>query len=637
MDKSKFRSFALEARLLLEKQIEYKIQTFNLEENVTPEVKGDLFVYKFKNSILSLTESENNNRKVLLSKMSLGIDKIIEKAAYTWFNRLICIRFMEVNEIIPLSKNFKYLGFNVLSSVDGSQMPDILKFSNVSNENLDISINFDVYSKLENDNDKYKYLLLKVCDKMSKVFPDVFGGDTKYIDLLIPDNLLSTNSIINRIVNELDKNDFEEVQIIGWLYQYYNALKKSEAMEKKTQYKKNEIPYVTQLFTPDWIVRYMVENSLLRYYVEHNNSDLYNKTDKNNEPIFKYFVKDNIKISGDRIDPKDIRFLDPCMGSGHILVYAIDVLYEIYLDAGYSKKDIAINILTNNLYGLDIDDRAGQLAILSVLLKLREYDNDIFYKYYNLIHNNEENGNDCTNILSVMSLEESNDIPSNVIKYLREKLVKENNSKELVKVFDYIIDITKDAKEIGSALIIDTEIIELNICRTLIKIINQMDYSSAALYDKFDLENNKQKIISLIRECIMLADKYDVVVTNPPYLNSSKMTDKLKQYVNEYYEDVKSDLFAIFMKRNLVFSKNETYLGFMTPYVWMFIISYQELRKHIISCGIVSLIQLEYSALEEAIVPLCTFVIKKGELKNGIYYRLSDFKGGMNVQNKKFL
>ena len=135
-------------------------------------------------------------------------------------------------------------------------------------------------------------------------------------------------------MNELDKNDFEEVQIIGWLYQYYNALKKSEAMEKKTQYKKNEIPYVTQLFTPDWIVRYMVENSLLRYYVEHNNSDLYNKTDKNNEPIFKYFVKDNIKISGDRIDPKDIRFLDPCMGSGHILVYAIDVLYEIYLDAG---------------------------------------------------------------------------------------------------------------------------------------------------------------------------------------------------------------------------------------------------------------------------------------------------------------
>ena len=599
MDKVILKKFAIELRQDLMEKIKNKINTFYVNENFKNEQKGDLYILSNDKHSLSLTNDEYKKRELLIKRINeLGIEQVIEEAAYTWFNRIVAIRYMEINDYLPLTKDNQSLGIRVLSSKDNTPNPEIMKFTNLMNPDLNIDFKKEKYVELKNDNEKFKYVLLLVCKKLGRVIPQIFDGITDYIDILIPDNLLNDTGFVNKIVSEVPKNNYNQVEIIGWLYQYYNQTEKDRVISAKKQYKKNEIAYATQLFTPDWIVKYMVENSLGRYWIEHGG-------DKNLIKNWKYFIKDNIQEISEKITPTEIKCIDPCSGSGHILVYMFEVLYQIYLSYGYSKKDIAEQILKNNLYGLDIDDRAGQLSILSVLLKAREYDKNIFNK-------------EIVKELNIMSIQESNKISDTVLDNL--------NSEEEKELGRYLIERFKNAKEIGSLLILEKKDYSL---------LEQAIYKNNTI---FGIEL-REKINPLIKLAKIIQNKYNIVVTNPPYMNNSVMSLNLKNYIQENYKSVKNDLFSSFIMRNSFYGNEDSYLGFMTPYVWMFISSYEDLRKYIIEkINVSSLIQLEYSALEEATVPICSFTLKKSKNNDlGIFYDLSDFTGGMAIQEKVFL
>ena len=598
MDKAILKKFAIESRQDLMQKIESKIKLFFVDETFSKQQNGDVYVLSNEKHTLSLSKEDYDKRELLIKRIQeLGLEQVIEEAAYTWFNRIVAIRYMEINDYLPLTKDNQSLGIRVLSSKDNTPDPEIMKFTNLTNPELDIDFKKEKYIELKDDNDKFKYVLLLVCKKLGKVIPQVFDGVTDYIDILIPDNLLNDTGFITKIVTEVPEDNYNQVEIIGWLYQYYNQIEKDKVISAKKAYKKNEIPYATQLFTPDWIVKYMVENSLGKYWIEHTNND----SIMNN---WKYFITDNIEKQNEKVNPTEITFIDPCCGSGHILVYAFEVLYQIYESVGYNKSDIPELILTNNLYGLDIDDRAGQLSILSILLKAREYDKNIFNK--EIVRN-----------LNIMSVQESNNISQFTIDGLEDSL--KNTVIYLKKTFEY-------AKEIGSLIIP--------------KDINYSDIENY-IEQEITLETTELKtyLYPLIKEAKILSKQYDIVVTNPPYINSNFMSTNLKEYIITNFKDVKYDLFSAFIVRNCQFTKLNGRLGFMTPYVWMFISSYENLRKYLIdNLCITSLIQFEYSAFEEATVPICTFTLKKDNLsQQGIYYRLVDYKGGMKVQEQKFL
>ena len=617
MDKGILKKFAIESRKDLMEKIKNKINTFYINEEFKKEQKGEIYVLSNEKHSLSLTNEEYQKRELLIKRIKeLSLEQVIEEAAYTWFNRIIAIRYMEINDYLPLTKDNQSLGIRVLSSKDNTPDPEILKFTNLINPDLDINFKKEKYVELIDDNEKFKYVLLLVCKKLGRVIPQVFDGITDYIDILIPDNLLNDTGFITKIINEVPEENYNQVEILGWLYQYYNQTEKDRVISAKKAYKKNEIPYATQLFTPDWIVKYMVENSLGRYWVEHNGDGTVYPADNlhpsNNlypsssiTSNWKYFIKDNIENKEDKLNPTEITFIDPCCGSGHILVYAFEVFYQIYFKSGFNKNDIPELILKNNLYGLDIDDRAGQLSILSVLLKAREYDKNIFNK-------------EVVKNLNIMSIQESNTISEISIDNITT-----NNIKEQAK---YLIDNFRNAKEIGSLLILEN-------------------------YDYLQLEKNinndetifgielKEKLIPIIKTAKILTQKYDIVATNPPYMNKGTMSINLKNYIFEKYSNYKTDLFSSFIVRNINLAKNNSYLGFMTPYVWMFISSYEELREYIFAnVSIDSLIQFEYSAFEEAVVPICSFVLNNSkENKYGKYIKLSNYKGGMKEQEKKYL
>lgn len=599
MDKAILKKFAIESRQELMDKVRSKIKIFYVDEEFNSEQKGDIYILSNDKHSLSLTNEEFKKRELLIKRIKeLSLEQVIEEATYTWFNRIIAIRYMEINDILPLTKDNQSLGIRVLSSKENTPDPEILKFTNLLNPDLDIDFKKEKYIELKDDNEKFKYILLLICKKLGRVIPQVFDGITDYIDILIPDNLLNDTGFITKVVNEVPEENYNRVEIIGWLYQYYNQAEKDRVISSKKIYKKNEIAYATQLFTPDWIVKYMVENSLGRYWIEHSDD----KTLINN---WKYFIKDSLIENQTNLNPIDITFIDPCCGSGHILVYAFELLYQIYLKTGYNRNSISETILENNLYGLDIDDRAGQLSILSIILKAREYDKNIFNK-------------EIIKKLNIMSIQESNGINESILNNIN---LSEN--KEIAK---YLISIFKNAKEIGSLLLLENK-----------------DY---ALLEKEIYENNtifgielKEKIIPLIKLAKIMERKYSVVVTNPPYMNNNVMSQNLKNYVQNHFKNAKSDLFSSFIVRNSLYGEKNSYLGFMTPYVWMFISSYEELRKFIISKGkISSLIQLEYSALEEATVPICSFILNNNSLDNvGLYFKLTDFSGGMAIQEKKYL
>ena len=606
MNKTLLKDFAINSREDLMNQIRRKLSLFYISEEFNTKTIGDLYELTSSTSskTLRLSADEFKKRETLVRRYNelrkLGgnaEEQIVEEAAYTWFNRLVAIRYMELHNYLPLGKNNESLDIRVLSSNNDDLHPEILKYSNLTNSQLDIAFNAKKYGELSNDNGQFKYVLRLVCDKLKTVFPNVFGDATEFVDILIPENLLTSNSFLDKLI-QIPVDNFDEVEIIGWLYQYYNSAEKKKAMDKKGAYKKNQIPYVTQLFTPDWIVKYMVENSLGKYWLEHGGDAEITKN-------WKYYIKTDIEKKN-RLKPTDITFIDPCCGSGHILVYAFEVFYQIYESAGYAVADIPSLILNNNIYGLDIDDRAGQLSVLSLLLKAREKDAKLFSK------------TEITENLNVMSLQESHWLDEGIIS---------DFPKELQDTAKYLRAAFNDAKEIGSLLLVEPK-----------------DYYALAKFCNDNPNDPYMQIAShflgdLVKEANILSDKYDIVVTNPPYLPSSKQTPSLKKYVSKQYENSKADLCTAFMQNRLL--SGNGYLGMINMHSWMFISTYERLRGQLLaSSHIVSMLHLGSRAFEEIsgeVVQTTSFIISNGaSSRNSIYIRLVDEKDSRKKEEAFF-
>ena len=601
MNKSKIQRFAVDGHKLLYKQIaqrayQYGIEEGNVGKSDATEVRGRI-----------LSPLEKSQRAALIAEINTnGYPQTIERVTYIWFNRIVALRFMEVNNYLPSH-------IRVFSDASGTFKPEILNdVLHLEMEGLDKA---QIAEYIENNNTEelYRYLLLTQCAELKAALPDIFVFGTRdrdYTELLFPNNSLSGDSFIAKMLSETDeKEDWQDaVQIIGWLYQYYNDERKNEVINiYKGTVKKEDIPAATQLFTTDWVVRYMVDNSLGRYWIErHPESKLAEKleffvTPKNGE----------IKHIDEFVKPEDVKFLDPCMGSGHILVYAFDVLMEIYKESGYTERDAAAMIVQNNLFGLDIDDRASQLAYFAVMMKARSYDRRFLNRGIKP---------------NVLAIKESNGMSAAI----RDGLT---TDAQMNAISQYLVETFRDAKELGSIITAEPKDYD-----GYMAYLDDCDGQGQLSMDDSDwLQNTRPMLKALAHQAKVLAAKYPVVCTNPPYLN--KMEGRLKSFVTENYKDYSGDLFSVFTYRNLMFCKQDGYCGYMTPFVWMFIKTYEKLREFIIrNKSITTLVQMEYSAFEEATVPICSFVLKNGRTDdNGLYFKLSEFKGGMEVQKQKVL
>lgn len=613
MDKSAIRNFAIEARKMLMKSAETEAGFYGVTKNgcKSPIQKwNDFEVYETIAGTENRIYGADIKRRANLVKAveTLGFEQVIEETAYTWFNRIIAIRFMEVNDYLPTR-------VRVLSSETGSNTPDIVT------QSLDVDLNMtpeelEKVQKAKDENrydDAFRMLFIKQCNELNAILPGLFEKTDDYMELLLKLSYTS-DGVVRMLVDSIDENNFNvetegQVEIIGWMYQYYISEKHDEIINiYKGTIKKADIPAATQLFTTDWVVRYMVDNSLGRYWIERKpESNLAEKLD--------YFVsaKDReINYIDETIEPLDIKFFDPCMGSGHILVYAFDVLMEIYRECGYSDRDAALCIVQNNLYGMDIDKRAYQLAYFAVMMKARGYNRRALTQ-------------GVSNNLAVC--EESNSID----KFYCEGLT---TDKEKNEIGEYLIEVFRDAQELGTL-----QTIKYGNYKAFAEYLLNIE-SNAEQFDIFTMSwmmDVLPKMLRFAKQAYIMSQKFEVVCTNPPYLG--KLEGRLKDFVMNKYKEYSGDLFSVFMFRNFGFCKENGYSAFMTPFVWMFIKSYEELRNYIIkNKSITSLVQMEYSAFEEATVPICSFVLKNGaESRNGLYFRLSEFRGGMEVQKKKVL
>ena len=620
MNKNAIKKFAIEARKKLIASVSDKAGMLGITAAKCnePKQKGtDYEVYETTaGTEVTLNKKQCEQRRKLTEEIERqGYEAVMEEVAYTWFNRICAIRFMEVNDYLPTR-------VRVLSSEKpGKTEPDIITVA------PDIDLDFTetekeaiLDCKLRNNpqemDELFQKLFIRQCNKLSEILPELFEKTEDYSELLLNISYTDKDDIIYMLVNPesgIPEEDFNveksgQVEIIGWLYQYYNEERKNEVINiYKGTVKKEDIPAATQLFTTDWVVRYMVDNSLGRYWVERNpESKLADKL-----TLFIKPKSGDIAYIDEKIDPTEITFIDPCMGSGHILVYAFDVLMEIYRECGYSDRDAALNIVQNNLFGLDIDRRAHQLAYFAVMMKARSYNRRALTQR---IFNN------------LCEIRESNGYP----KFVCEGITTDVRQNEIGQ---YLLNTFRDAKELGSLISVE-----------------EQDYKSFAEYllscgteGQIDLFQNdwNQSIqplcLHLTKQAAILSKKYCVVATNPPYLG--KMQGQLKKFVTEQYKDYSGDLFAVFMYHNFDFCKKGGYSAFMTPFVWMFIKTYEKLRNYIIqNKSLITLVQMEYSAFEEATVPICSFVLKN-EKNTGkaMCIRLSDFMGGMEVQKEKVL
>ena len=597
MNKTAIKNFAVEARVQLIEAVKQRAYEYEITED--GENRADL--ESIGGHVLSAQVKEQ--RRELISQIQhKGYTQVMEEAAYTWFNRFIALRFMEVNSCLP-SK------VRVFTDENGAFKPEVLKQAmSVELDGLDKNKVLQLLDAQANE-ELYKYLLITQCNELNRSLPEMFETISNWTELLFPANLLRSDSVLDRMVTEIPEEDWQDaVQIIGWLYQYYNDKQKNEVINiYKGTVKKEDIPAATQLFTTDWVVRYMVDNSLGRYWIErHPESKLAEKLE--------FFVapkNGEIKHINEPVNPEDVKFFDPCMGSGHVLVYAFEVLMEIYKESGYTERDAAAMIVQNNLFGLDIDDRASQLAYFAVMMKARSYDRRFLSRGI------------TPNILAI---KESNYMGIAV----REELTADA---QMNAVSRYLADTFRDAKEMGSIITVEPKDYD-----GYIAYLDGCDgKGQIAVNDLAWLQNTRPMLKALAHQAKVLSGKYSVVCTNPPYLN--KMDGKLKTFVTEKYKDYSGDLFSVFTYRNLMFCKQDGYCGYMTPFVWMFIKTYEKLREFIIrNKSITTLVQMEYSAFEEATVPICSFVLKNGKAtENGLYFKLSDFKGGMEVQKQKVL
>ena len=581
MNKTAIKNFAIWARNKLIADIQYRAGLMGITadgiKDPLPQSTGTMEFYDIGTSEpYAISGDAIPQRKKLVevirkkendSNYATAYKYILEEVAYTWFNRLIAIRFMEVNDYLPSH-------IRVLSSESGKIEPDLvttpfdaeLAFTSAEEETV-------LRLKTENKLDElFRLLFIKQCNDLNEILPALFEKTSDYTELLLNLSVVDQEGVVYHLIHDIDEDNFNiekggQVEIIGWLYQYYITEPHNEIVNiYKGTVKKEDVPAATQLFTTDWVVRYMVDNSLGKYWIERNpQSSLREK--------LAFFVapkNGEIRFIDEKVEPQELTFFDPCMGSGHILVYAFDMLMEIYTECGYSTRDAASEIVRNNLFGLDIDPRAYQLAYFAIMMKARQYDRRFLTRG--------------------------------------------------IEPQVYCPKKDEDLIEFGSLVKVD-ELGEKPQEPTELTLFN-MDYETTLNDWNFRR---------------LLAQDYVAVCTNPPYLN--KYNAKLKDFVNDKYKDYSGDLFSVFIYRNLLLCKPNGYCGFMSPFVWMFIKTYEKLREFIIqNKSISTLIQMEYSAFEEATVPICSFVLQnKKSDEAGLYFRLSDFKGGMEVQRQKVL
>ena len=626
MDKTAIRNFAIEARKILMKSAITEAGFYGVTKNgcKSPMQKGpDFEVYETLAGTENRIFGDDIKRRSNLVRAieEQGFDQVIEETAYTWFNRIIAIRFMEVNNYLPTR-------VRVLSSEAGGGTPDIVTQADTVELNLTTE-ELDKIRDAKKDNrydDAFRLLFIKQCNELNAILPGLFERTDDYMELLLKISYTS-DGVIRMLVDSIPESNFNvetegQVEIIGWMYQYYNTELKDDTfakLKKNVKITKERIPAATQLFTPDWIVRYMVENSLGRVWIEHLRAvdPSVDEKLKAEEFGWKYYLPEaeqeedvaaqlvEIRKSYKDLTPQDITCIDPCMGSGHILVYMFDVLMDIYRSEGFSEREAVFDILEKNIRGLDIDRRAYQLSYFALMMKARGY-NRIFFRGHE-----DYDGNRIQAVPKVYAIEESNSIERDKLEYFGANLddIQKNNA---INQMNGLLDVLKDAKEYGSILSVDNY--DWNLLRSF---VDRVDDSGQMSLISFAAGQSQPLLKKLIDIGESLATKYDIVVTNPPYMGSSGMGEKLCSYLKNNYKHSKSDMFAVFIERCDALTNIIGITALITQHSWMFINSYEALRSDLYNRQFVGLLHLGIKAFEEIgndVVQTCSFVFKKKKI-----------------------
>lgn len=603
MNKTQLKNFAVAARVALIERVKDRARGFGIDKKTC---EGGAVVPSQRFQTLGgalLSQAEISQRDALLTRIqSRGYEQVMEEAAYTWFNRFIALRYMQEHNLLPIS-------VRVLPDAPGALPELVRQAQNVELDGVDFS---HVVELLEGNQTEtlYTELLIALCNQLSGVLPQMFEPISDYTELLFPDGLLREDSVLAMLA-EVKEENWADIQVIGWLYQYYISQKHDEIVDiNGGAIQKNDIPAATCLYTTDWVVQYMVENSLGRVWLEGHPDDtlrrqwrFYMDEMPQDEQTEAELAK--LRTANQELTPEQLSIFDPCMGSGHILDYAFDVLMEIYRVQGYTDRDAVSSIVENNLFGLDIDGRAVQMASFSIMMQACKYDKRFLKRK---IH---------PHVYEIMEWAEDDEL-----NILPKWSAEEKRTAQLLK------DTFANAKEFGSMIAI---------CPELCDLLEKLPENAFEEDEQVTLNDQSAILVQLLKQAKLLAGKYHAVVSNPPYMN--KFSKEMKKFIQENYSEYKSDLFAVFMYRNFGFCKAGGFSAFMSPFVWMFIKSYENLRTYILKRkSITTLIQMEYSAFEEATVPICTFVLRNAPIHyTGNYLRLSDFKGGMDVQRQKVL
>ena len=611
MNKAKLKAYAPQARKDFIAAVTARAHQIGLAEKngsleIAPAEKSGDFVIIAGQSWPAKISQQRANLIARIEKE--GFAQTMEAVAYTWFNRFAALRYMEIHDYLSH-------GYRALSSREGG-LPEILNVAAELAQNGGLpGLNAQQVIELklagDKDGELYRLTLIAQCNALSNVMPFLFERIDNETELLLPDNLLLTDSVIAKLVEAIPEQDWQDVEIVGWLYQFYISEKKDQVIGKVV--KSEDIPAATQLFTPNWIVQYLVQNSVGRLWLMANPASLL----KSDWPYYiepaeqtpevqaqlDTLIQSRMAEDGGSLNPETITVIDPACGSGHILVEAYDVLKAIYLERGYQLRSIPRLILEKNLYGLDIDDRAAQLAGFALLMKARADDRRLFDNAlkFNVLALNESKGLDADELTQALSGYLTLTQPT----------------------ITALIDTFAHAKTFGSLIQISPD---LNA-----KLVT-MDASLQLAVQNGDLlaQEAALKLLPLVRQARILGMQFDAVIANPPYMGGKYLTPILKSYLKDNYKGFEKDLFSAFMIRDLSLTNESGQLGFMSPFVWMFISSYQELRSHFIdNATLTSLIQLEYSGFDGATVPICTFTLSKAHVSAfmGSYIRLSDFRG----------
>ena len=631
MNKTAIKNFAIWARNKLIADIKYKAGLMGITEKgiagALPQSAGGTEFYDIGTSepyCISGKEIEQRRRlkevienKAADTDYSTAYKYVIEEVAYTWFNRLIAVRFMEVNDYLPGH-------IRVLSSETGKMEPDLvttpfdseLEFTSTEEERI-------IQLKQDNKIDElFRMLFIKQCNALNELLPALFEKTNDYTEILLNFSVIDQEGVVYHLVHDIPEEDFDvnrggQVEIIGWLYQYYNTEPKNDAFAKKGKITKEEIPAVTQLFTPDWIVRYMVENSLGRLWLEGHPDDTLKANwkyylDEAEQELGIQVQLDEIKKEHAKLNPEDIKLIDPCMGSGHILVYAFDVFMQIYESVGWSQRDAAKSILENNIFGLDIDDRAGQMAYFAVMMKARQYNRRILSK---------------DTVCNVFSIQESNTITSVSIKNMGISLSQEEYQKATREATN-LIKVFYNAKEYGSLL--DVPDMDWDLLR---RFSVHCDNDDGQI--QLDLNGEKEgsrKFNELINLAEVMSSSFHVTVTNPPYMGNKSMNTVLSDFLQNNYSHTKYDLFAAFIEKDLNFTMKNGYIGMITQNSWMAGSRYEMARSDFFAHSIVNLVHLGTRAFDEIggeVVQTVMFCMGKNHptSQNGQYLKLTDMSG----------